>query len=80
MATTTAVPLERNVETFLRGPKKMLIDGEWVQAASGKTFATYNPADGAILTHVAEGDQEDIDRAVRAARRVRPRFAILKAR
>jgi phenylacetaldehyde dehydrogenase len=70
MAKTTAVPLERNVETFLRGPKKMLIDGEWVEAASGKTFATFNPADSAILAHVAEGDQEDIDRAVRAARRV----------
>jgi phenylacetaldehyde dehydrogenase len=69
MATTTAVPLEQNVETFLRSPKKMLIDGEWVEAASGKTFATYNPADGAVLAHVAEGDQEDIDRAVRAARR-----------
>lgn len=30
MATTTAVPLEQNVETFLRSPKKMLIDGEFV--------------------------------------------------
>jgi len=46
----------------------MLINGKWVDAASGKTFPTYNPATGEVLAHVAEGDREDIDRAVRAAR------------
>ncbi len=39
----------------------MLINGKWVEAASGKTFPTYNPATGEILAHVAEGDREDID-------------------
>ena len=55
---------------FLDGkPKRMLIDGRWVEAASGKTFATHNPATGELLAHVPEGDAEDIDRAVAAARR-----------
>jgi len=47
----------------------MLIDGKWVDAASGKTFEVYNPATGEVMAHVAEGDAEDINRAVRAARR-----------
>ena len=50
-------------------PKRMLIDGRWVEAASGKTFETINPATCEVLAHVAEGDSEDIDRAVEAARR-----------
>lgn len=53
---------------FLSAPRKMLINGEWVDAASGKTFAVYNPATGEELAQVAEGDKEDIDRAVAAAR------------
>ncbi len=55
---------------FLDGkPKRMLIDGKWLEAASGKTFDTINPATGELLAKVAEGDAEDIDRAVEAARR-----------
>ena len=50
--------------------KKMLIDGKWVDAASGKHFETRNPATGDLLATVAEGDAEDINRAVVAARRV----------
>ena len=49
--------------------KRMLIDGKWVEAASGKTFETINPSTGEVLATVAEGDGEDIDRAVAAARR-----------
>src|SRR5262245_26832846 len=49
--------------------KRMLIDGQWVAAASGKTFETRNPATGELLATVAEGDAEDVDRAVAAARR-----------
>jgi phenylacetaldehyde dehydrogenase len=46
----------------------MLINGKWVEAASGKTFPTYDPSTGEVLARVAEGDREDIDRAVKAAR------------
>jgi len=49
--------------------KKMLIGGKWVDAASGKTFITVNPATGQPLAQVAEGDAEDIERAVAAARK-----------
>jgi aldehyde dehydrogenase (NAD+) len=49
--------------------KRMLIGGEWVKAASGKTFESRNPATGDLLATVAEGDTEDINRAVAAARR-----------
>jgi aldehyde dehydrogenase (NAD+) len=49
--------------------KKLFIDGQWVEARSGKTFQTLNPATGEVLAEVAEGDAADIDRAVEAARR-----------
>jgi acyl-CoA reductase-like NAD-dependent aldehyde dehydrogenase len=50
-------------------PIKMLIRGQWVGAASGKTFNTINPSTGEVLAKVAEGDSEDINRAVAAARK-----------
>ncbi len=59
----------RPVAQFLDAPKKLLIDGKWVPAASGKTFEVKNPATGATIARAAEGDKEDIDAAVRAARR-----------
>ncbi len=52
-----------------RTPRKLLIDGEWQDAASGKTFETTDPATGDHLADVAHGEAADIDRAVRAARR-----------
>ena len=45
------------------------IDGRFVDAASGRTFSTENPATGATLAEVAAGDTADVDAAVRAARR-----------
>ncbi len=48
---------------------RMLIDGEWVDAASGKTFETVYPGTGETIAHVAAGEREDVDRAVQAARR-----------
>ncbi len=57
------------VEAFLSHPGRLLIDGEWVEAASGATFETINPATEERLAEVAHGEKEDIERAVRAARR-----------
>ena len=69
MATAlSSVPLETKVASFIAKPRKMLINGKWIDSASGKTFPTYNPATGKVLAHIAEGDREDIDRAVKAAR------------
>lgn len=48
---------------------QLLIDGAWVDAASGKTFPVIDPRTEQVITHVAEGDKADIDRAVAAARR-----------
>jgi phenylacetaldehyde dehydrogenase len=53
---------------FLTTSKKLLINGEFVDAGSGKTFATINPATEEKLADVAQGEAEDIDRAVKAAR------------
>ncbi len=68
MATAVAANLDQNVASFITRRHKMLINGKWVEAASGKTFPTYNPATGEVLAQVAEGDKADIDAAVRAAR------------
>jgi acyl-CoA reductase-like NAD-dependent aldehyde dehydrogenase len=52
-----------------RQPIKMLIGGQWVEAASGETFETINPSTGEVLARVAAGANEDINRAVAAARK-----------
>jgi len=62
------VPPEEKVTGFVGRKHKMFINGKWVDSASGKTFPTYNPATGEVLAQIAEGDREDINRAVQAAR------------
>jgi phenylacetaldehyde dehydrogenase len=70
MAVATQAPAKnKRANEFLSSPRKMLINGKWVEASSGKTFATYNPATGEELVQVAEGDKADIDKAVAAARK-----------
>ncbi|MGH7663448.1 MAG: aldehyde dehydrogenase family protein [Gemmatimonadaceae bacterium] len=51
-----------------RFPTRLVIGGEQVESASGRTFEVVNPATEELLAPVAEGDAEDIDRAVRSAR------------
>jgi phenylacetaldehyde dehydrogenase len=53
----------------LATPGRLLIDGAWVDAASGRTFPTFDPATENKLADVARGDADDIERAVSAARR-----------
>ncbi|XP_021718958.1 aldehyde dehydrogenase family 2 member B4, mitochondrial-like isoform X1 [Chenopodium quinoa] len=48
---------------------QLLINGQFVDSASGKKFPTYDPRTGNVIAHVAEGDAEDINRAVAAARK-----------
>jgi phenylacetaldehyde dehydrogenase len=69
MATATPLQVHNTVTEFLATPKKLLIDGKWVAASSGKTFDSIDPATGDVLARVAEGDKADIDLAVKAARR-----------
>ena len=66
---TTLHALPAAAAAFLgAGPRKLLIGGRWVEAASGRTFATTSPSDGTPLALLAEGGAPDIDRAVAAAR------------
>lgn len=69
-----AAAAEEDLETPAKAPfpvqyTKLLIDGDFVDAASGKTFATVDPRTDEVIAHVAEGDKEDVDRAVKAARK-----------
>ena len=68
MGIAVSPQIHPRVAEFIDKPRKMLINGKWVNAASGKTFPTYNPATGEVLAQVAEGDCVDINQAVRAAR------------
>ena len=70
MATVTIDPrVSGRTADFVQKEHRMLIDGRFVAAAAGQTFPVYNPATGEVITHVPEGEAEDVDRAVRAARR-----------
>src|SRR6202167_5420495 len=64
-----SITLDKRGDDFIATDRQLFIDGKWVDAASGQTFVTPNPATGDALATVAEGGAEDIDRAVRAARR-----------
>ncbi|XVF44028.1 hypothetical protein PTKIN_Ptkin02bG0087300 [Pterospermum kingtungense] len=48
---------------------QLLINGNFVDSVSGKTFPTCDPRTGEVIAHVAEGDAKDIDLAVSAARK-----------
>ncbi|MBZ5528335.1 MAG: aldehyde dehydrogenase family protein [Acidobacteriia bacterium] len=61
----TAATLKPGVEVRA---KKLLINNEWVDSVSGKTFPTINPTTGEEICQVAEADAADVDKAVRAAR------------
>jgi aldehyde dehydrogenase (NAD+) len=50
-------------------PLQLFINNEFVDARSGKTFPTINPATGKKIVDVAEGDKADVDLAVKAAQR-----------
>src|ERR1700694_3033078 len=60
--------ISRPVAQFMATPRKLLIDGKWLAAASERTFEVKNPANGATIARAAEADKADIDAAVRAAR------------
>ncbi len=69
MSVISPVQIQPRVSEFISKPRKMMINGQWVDSISGKTFPTYDPATGKVLAQVAEGAAEDINLAVSAARR-----------
>lgn len=66
---TQTIQISNKVAAFLKGTKKLFINGEFVESSSGKTFETYNPANGEVLAYVSEAQAEDVDKAVTAAKR-----------
>lgn len=64
---TVNAHIDPRVTDFLAQLHRLLIDGRWVDAASGKTFPSFNPATGDVLACVVEGKRADVDRAIRAA-------------
>ena len=72
-----AVSSEQQADSFVHSAHKLLIDGEWVEAASGKTFPTINPATEETLAEVAHGrGRGHRPRGPRRAARVRRRLAV----
>ena len=69
MSVMSPVQVQPRVSDFISKPRKMMINGQWVDSISGKTFPTYDPSTGKVLAQVAEGAAEDINLAVSAARR-----------
>ncbi|MBV9655228.1 MAG: aldehyde dehydrogenase family protein [Acetobacteraceae bacterium] len=61
--------LSRAVRDFVGRRHKLLINGEWVDAQSGKTFPVFDPSNGQQIAECAEGEAADVDKAVAAARR-----------
>jgi phenylacetaldehyde dehydrogenase len=61
--------LSSTVRDFVARRHKLLIDGQWVDAKSGKTFAVFDPSNGQQIASVAEGSAADVDTAVAVARR-----------
>ncbi|KEK24615.1 aldehyde dehydrogenase family protein [Bacillus gaemokensis] len=66
---TTGQSLKPKVQAFLEGNKELFIDGKSVPAVSGKTFEVWNPATEEVLAVVSEASEEDVNLAVKAARR-----------
>ncbi|WP_244111943.1 aldehyde dehydrogenase family protein [Burkholderia diffusa] len=58
-----------SIPDFVRGTKKLLIGGQWVEPAGGERIDAINPATGEVLCHIAQGSAQDVSRAVSAARR-----------
>ena len=58
-----ATAIKPNIRTY-----QMFINGEWVESATGKTFAVYDPSTEEAIAYVPEANAADVDRAVKAAR------------
>lgn len=67
--TNQILEISSRVSEFLKGTKKLFIDGEFVESASSHTFETVNPATGEVLATVYEAGEKDIDFAVKAAKK-----------
>jgi acyl-CoA reductase-like NAD-dependent aldehyde dehydrogenase len=70
MTTASVLPdaLSDAARSFAAGPHRLVIGSDRVEAADGRTFETLDPATGRTIAEVPHAGEEDVDRAVRAAR------------
>src|SRR3546814_1190459 len=68
MSAALSIETVKSQASGLSYRNQAFIGGQFVAAASGKTFDCVSPIDGKVLTQVAAGDKEDVDSAVKAAR------------
>ncbi len=69
MTSVLSSELDPRTAAFVASPRQMYIDGQWVEARSGRRFDTVDPATERVITSVPHSGPEDVDRAVAAARR-----------
>src|ERR1700737_1049733 len=60
--------LSAKAKAFLARPKRLYINGQFVDAPAGETVETEDPALGTAITEVASAKREDIEKAAGAAR------------
>ena len=72
---STMAPQSQPHAVIAPRPKGMLIDGQWVEAASGQRFSVENPAKRAPIADVPRAAAADVDRAVAAAQKAQPAWA-----
>ncbi len=63
------------VKKFIDGSYKLFIGGKWVDAIDGKTFKVTCPCNGEVLATCAEGNEKDVDAAVKAAWKAWPAWS-----
>ncbi len=67
-AATLPDALSDAARSFAAGQHRLVIGGERPEASDGRTFETFDPATGRVITEVPYAGAGDVDRAVRAAR------------
>jgi betaine-aldehyde dehydrogenase len=72
---STMAPQSQPHAVIAPRPKGMLIDGQWVEAASGQRFSVENPAKRTPIADVPRAAAADVDRAVAAAQKAQPAWA-----
>jgi phenylacetaldehyde dehydrogenase len=69
MSTIAVQPeYSENVHAALKREPALFIDGEWVKSSHGKTIAVYDPSTGKEIARIVDASDDDVDRAVAAAR------------
>src|SRR6266550_4659555 len=68
MPTATLEKIDPNIREFVTSKRRLLIDGKWVDAQSGRTFPVYNPATGEVLDEFAQIESLDNGKPLAVAR------------